>query len=144
MGPVVGAAKNNFLGVLGTAAPTTGPTQWVRYPTAQAASITFARTRTYTPKFPNGATSKLVCRVLAFAYDFDSLAAWSATVATAAGSKTSAFTQIGTTNWWVAEMTAVPFTQETRSNFTMSLSHSAPGVLAQEMIVCGYTCAFTA
>jgi hypothetical protein len=42
---VIGAGKNNFLGTLGPAAPTVGPTGWARYPTAQAASIVFARTR---------------------------------------------------------------------------------------------------
>lgn len=138
------STKNTFLGATLTSSPTTGPTEWVRYPTAQAASIVVARTRGYTPKFPNGVTSKLACRVLAYAYDSDSLAAWSATMATAAGSKTSAFTQIGTTNWWVADMTAIPFSQETRSNFTLSLGHSAPGALTQEIIVTGYTMAFTA
>jgi hypothetical protein len=142
---VIGAVKNNFLGALGTAAPTVGPTGWVRYPTAQAASITFARTRGYTPKFLNGATSKLACRVLAYDYDHGgSLGAWSATAQTAAGSKTSAFSQIGATRWWVAEMTAIPFLQETRSNFNILLSHTTPGVLADEIIVTGYTLAFVA
>ena len=138
-------SKNAFLGVTTPAAPTTGPTDWLRYPTAQAANIVVARTRGYTPKFPATAgTSKLACRVLAFAYDLDSLAAWSATIATAAGSVTAAFTQIGTTNWWIADLTSIPFTQETRSNFTLLLSHSVPGVLAQELLLTGYTLAFTA
>lgn len=142
---VIGAAKNNFLGALGPAAPTVGPTGWVRYPTAQAASIVFARTRGFTPKFPSGATSKLACRVLAYDYDHGgALGAWSATVATAAGSKTAAFTQIGATRWWVAELTAIPFTQELRSNFTLSLSHTTPGALVDEIIVTGYTLAFVA
>lgn len=139
------STKNTFLGATLTSSPTTGPTDRVRYPTAQAASITVARTRGYTPKFPATAgTSKLACRVLAYAYDSDSLAAWSATMATAAGSVTAAFTQIGATNWWTALLTAIPFSQETRSNFTLSLSHSAPGVLTQELLLTGYTMAFTA
>lgn len=142
---VIGAAKNNFLGTLGPAAPTVGPTGWARYPTAQAASIIFARARGYTPKFPNGAASKLTARVLAYDYDHGgALGAWSATIATAAGSKTAAFAQIGATRWWVAELTAIPFTQELRSNFTLSLSHTTPGALADEIIVTGYTLAFIA
>ena len=144
----LGAASSN-LGVVKfpvspfTIAPTQGMLGWCRYPTTQpavGAKSMVASLPLQMPSF-NDVTSNLKCTMLVQAPDNDSLAGWRLSVS---GSAAVAFVQIGTSDYWVATATAIPFTASTVVVHTVNLHHTTSGALANELICLGVCLYFEA
>lgn len=79
-------------------------------------------------------TSNLKCTMLVTAPDSDSLAGWRLSVT---GSTAVAFTQMGTSDYWIATATAIPYAASTIVSHTVNLHHATPGALTAELVCLG-------
>ena len=119
-----------------TAAPTSGLVYWCRYPTTHpdvASPSIVARASLQMPSFDD-VTSTLKCTMLVQASNSDSLTGWRLTVT---GSAAVAFTRLGTSDYYTATATAIPFVASTLVDHTVSLHHITPGALTDELLCLG-------
>ena len=119
-----------------TIAPTAGLLWWTRYPTTQpdvGAKSMVASLPLQMPSFDD-VTSNLKCTMLVQAPNSDVLTSWRLSVT---GSTAVAFVQIGTSDYYVATATAIPFVASTVVTHTVNLHHTSPGALADDLVVLG-------
>lgn len=150
LGCVAEAAPKNFLGALGTAAPTVGPINWTRYPQTQPLTTPrpISRIRAYCPPF-NTTTSLLKAEAIFFKYQSAdaNLSNWQARILTGAGTSSAwaTLTQIGTSNFWRATMTAVPFVAGGVEVFQLEMQSTVlASPIDKEVLVLGWALAFDA
>jgi hypothetical protein len=119
-----------------TITPTSGLLWWTRYPTTQpgaGAKSMVASAHLQMPSFDD-VTSNLKCTMLVTAPDSDSLAGWRLSVT---GSTAVAFTQLGTSDYWIATATAIPYAASTIVSHTVNLHHTTIGALTAELVCLG-------
>lgn len=148
VGCVPQSAPKPFLGTIGTADPTVGPINWIRYPQTQPLTTgrPVSRVRFYCPPF-NTTTSLLKCEAIFFAYQGEVLSNWQARVLTGSGPATAWVTlsQIGSSNFWRATMTAVPFVAGGVEIFQLEMQSTVAATpINKEVLVLGWTLAFDA
>jgi len=150
LGCVAENGPKNFLGVLGTAAPTVGPINWTRYPQTQPLTTARAisRIRAYCPPF-NTASSLLKAEAIFYKYQAAdaNLSNWQARVQTGASGATAwaTLTQIGSSNFWRATMSAVPFIAGAAEVFQLEMQSTVAATpIDKEVLVLGWSLAFDA
>lgn len=148
LGCVPESAPKTFLGTLGTSAPIVGPIDWTRYPQTQPLTTArpISRVRFYCPPF-NTTTSLLKCEAIFFAYNGEVLSNWQARVLTGAGTSSAWATlaQIGSSNFWRATMTAVPFVAGGVEIFQLEMQSTVAATpIDKEVLVLGWSLAFDA
>lgn len=139
--------KNDFVGTIGTGAPTGGPIDWVRYPQTATGTIVITRNNFYLPPFENtSGLSHLSGRVLILDYNTGGIGGnWQARFVL--GSITSSwatFTNIAGTNLYVATLTSLGYTSPGAGNvMRLEMQNTVSGsIVGQEIIVLGYGLAF--
>lgn len=148
LGCVPTAAPKPFLGTISTAAPTVGPINWTRYPQTQPLTTArpISRVRFYCPPF-NTTTSLLKGEAIFFAYNGEVLSNWQARVLTGAGTSSAwaTLTQIGSSNFWRATMTAVPFVAGGVEVFQLEMQSTVlASPIDKEVLALGWALAFDA
>lgn len=138
--------SKNWLGTY--AAPTTGPTDHLRLVLTQNSGVTalVSFLRAWMPPFRTTGTRNLRLELLLCRYGAgDNLADWRASVAEAsAGSSAEvALAQIGTTDFWRATVTNIPFTAAAANYFQIGLRCvTTASPINLEVVVLGYSLAF--
>lgn len=133
-----------FVGTIGTAAPTTGPIDWVRYPQTQPLNTprVISRVRVQAPSFSTS-PSNLKAEALFYAYAGDALGNWQARIFGPSATAFATLTQIGTTSFWRASITGVPYTAGAMQNFQLEIqSTTLASPIANEVLVLGWTLYF--
>jgi hypothetical protein len=139
-------AKSDFVGTIGTGAPTDGPVNWVRYPQTATGTIVITRNELFFPPFVGTAgASDLDARVIILDYNTGSIGGnWQARfVIGAATSAWVTFVKITGTNLYEAVFSSLGFTAAAANQIRLELQNTVGGVIAgQEIIVLGYGMAF--
>lgn len=127
-----------------TLTPTTGLIDWVRYPTTHDLTMdNFCGLIFATPSFSTS-SSALKATILVEAPNGDSLADWrfDAIVDGLSAATEVAPTQIAATDYWVATVTAIPFTESTTNRINLRIRHTTAGALNHEVQILGATIYF--
>lgn len=117
---------------MSAAAPTSGLVNWSRYPQTQTGTVTVARGQLFFPSFAPASVS-LTMAILVQAPNGDSLASWQARYYAVSW---VAFTQLGTSDYWVAVVTGT-YTPSSSKLLAVQMSHTGGGALAHEVAVMG-------
>lgn len=135
----------SYVGTIDTSAPTTGPIYWVRYPQVQATTaFAISYVRAWLPPFST-TSSLLKCEALFLSYQGDLLSDWRLSVTANGTSAEATFTQIGSTNFWRATVTAIPYTAGAVDDLRINVrSTVAATPINREFIFLGYALAFDA
>lgn len=146
----VGAVRGNCNFVVENAdPPATGLTTWFApYPRAvSSTNCVVWRNRVYMPDFPNGGTNNLKVTLLFACSGKGTPGNWSARInAIVAGSATGyvAVTRLGTTNFYFATFSNVPFTADASELFQVEMKTSSVSFTFEEIAFLGWSIYFDA
>ena len=122
-----------------TGTPSAGLADWVRYATAHFTTMdNFCGLIFEAPSFSTS-SSALKASVLVEAPNGDSLSNWRFDAIVDGLSAATEVTpvQIGTTDYWVATVTAIPFTASATNRINLRLRHTTAGALNDELQILG-------
>jgi len=122
-----------------TGTPSAGLADWVRYATAHFTTMdNFCGLIFEAPSFSTS-SSALKASILVEAPNGDSLANWrfDAIVDGLAAATEVTPVQIGATDYWLATVTAIPFTASSTNRINLRLRHTTAGALNDELQILG-------
>jgi hypothetical protein len=125
--------------------PTDGVLDWhVPYP-RDVAATTGHQIRLRLPDFPTASSQLKILALFVNESGKGTPGNWEARVTTGAGSSAWVFvTQVGSTNLWTAELTAVPFTADINNNIALETRNLASAFVFGELAFKGWSGFFTA
>lgn len=112
---------------------------WIRYPNTQSTTASsFCTTLLQMPSFRTS-TSDLKVEVLMESIDGDSLANWRFNAIRVGGVSSAdvAPTQLGSSRWWRAQITGIPFTASAVNEIQVRIKHTTAGAIVDDVQLTG-------